>query len=87
MLGAPRTRILLVLTVGVLLLDAVLLISAGLWTDRLGLVVGGAAAAIIAAGLLLFWRRYLKRLADIDIARHDLINEVKELGSLTRDRK
>ncbi len=87
MLRAPRTRILLVLTVGVLLLDAVLLISAGVWTGRLGLVVGGAASAIIAAGLLLFWRRYLKRLADIDIARHDLINEVKELGSLTRDRK
>ena len=85
--SAPRTRILLVLAVGVLLLDAVLLISAGLWTDRLGLVVGGAVSAIIAAGLLLFWRRYLKRLADIDIARHDLINEVKELGSLTRDRK
>ncbi len=84
---APRTRILLVLTVGVLLLDAVLLISAGVWADRVDLVVGGAASAIVAAGLLLFWRRYLKRLADIDIARHDLINEVKELGSLTRDRK
>ncbi len=50
-------------------------------------MVGGAASAIIAAGLLLFWRRYLKGLADIDIARHDLINEVKELGSLTRDGK
>ena len=84
---APRTRILLVLAVGMLLLDAVLLISAGLWTGRLGLVVGGAASTIIAAGLLLFWRLYLQRLADIDIARHDLINEVKELGSLTRDRK
>ncbi len=84
---APRTRVLLVLAVGVLLLDAVLLISAGVWADRVDLVVGGAASAIVAAGLLLFWRRYLKRLADIDIARHDLKNEVKELGSLTRDRQ
>ena len=77
----------MVLAVGVLLLDAVLLISAGAWTDRIGLVVGGVASAIIAAALLFSWRRYLKRLADIDIARHDLKNEVKELGSLTRDRQ
>ena len=85
--SAPRTRVLLVLAMGVLLLDAVLLISAGVWTDRIGLVVGGATSAIVAAGLLLFWRSYLKRLADIDSARHDLKNEVKELGSLTRDRQ
>lgn len=84
---APRTRVLLVLAVGVLLLDAVLLVSAGVWTDRIGLVAGGAASAIVATGLLLFWRRYLKRLADIDIARNDLKSEVKELGSLTRDRQ
>lgn len=85
--SAPRTRVLLVVAVGVLLLDAVLLVSAGVWTDRTGLVVGGAVSAVVAAGLFLSWRRYLKRLADIDAARHDLKNEVKELGTLTRDRR
>ncbi len=85
--SAPRTRVLLVVAVGVLLLDAVLLVSAGVWTDRMGLVVGGAASAVVAVGLFLSWRRYLKRLADIDAARHDLKNEVKELGTLTRDRR
>ncbi len=84
---APRTRVILVVAVGVLLLDAVLLVSAGVWTDRMGLAAGGAASAIVAAGLLLSWRRYLKRLADIDAARLDLKNEVKELGTLTRDRQ
>lgn len=85
--SAPRTRVLLVVAVGVLLLDAVLLVSAGVWTDRMGLVAGGAASAVVAAGLLLSWRRYLTRLADIDAARHDLKDEVKELGTLTRDRR
>jgi len=82
---APQTRVLLVVAVGVLLLDAVLLISAGVWTDRMGLVGGGAVSAVIAAALLLYWRRHLKRLADIDAARLDLKNAVKELGKLTRD--
>ncbi len=82
---APRTRVLLVVAVGVLLLDAALLISAGVWTDRTGLVAGGAVSAIIAAALLFSWRRHLRRLNDIDAARLDLKNEVKELGKLTRD--
>jgi hypothetical protein len=82
---APRTRVLLVVAVGVLLLDAVLLISAGVWTDRMGLVGGGAASAVIALALLFSWRRHLRRLADIDAARLDLKNEVTELGKLTRD--
>lgn len=82
---APRTRVLLVVAVGVLLLDAILLISAGLWTERMVLVGGGAGSAIIAAVLLLSWRRHLKRLADIDTARRDLRNEVEELGKLSRD--
>jgi len=76
-----------VVAVGVLLLDAVLLVSAGVWTDRMGLVAGGSASAVVAAGLLLSWRRYLTRLADIDAAGHDLKDEVKELGTLTRDRR
>ena len=75
----------LVVAVGVLSLDAVLLISAGVLTDRMGLVAGGAVSAIIAASLLLAWRSHLGRLADIDAARSDLKNEVKELGKLTRD--
>jgi len=82
---APRTRVLLVVAVGLLLLDAVLLISAGVWADRMGLVAGGSLSAILAAVLLLSWRRHLRRLADIDSARSDLKNEVKELGKLTRD--
>ncbi len=82
---APRTRALLLVAVGVLLLDAALLILAGVWTDRMGLVAGGAASAIIAAVLLFSWRRHLRRLEDITAARLDLKNEVKGLGKLTRD--
>ena len=82
---APRTRVMLVVAVGVLLLDAVLLVSAGVWADRMGLVAAGAAAALVAGVLLFSWRRHLRRLADVDAARNDLKNEVKELGRLTRD--
>lgn len=82
---APRTRVLLVVAVGVLSLDAILLISAGFWTARMGLVAGGVVSGVIAAALLLSWRHHLNRLAQIDAARRDLRNEVEELGKLTRD--
>jgi len=82
---APRTRVLLVVAVSALLLDAALLILAGVWTDRMALVAGGAASAIIAMVLLFSWRRHLRRLENIDAARLDLKQEVKGLGKLTKD--
>lgn len=79
----PRTRVALVVAVGVLLLDAILLITAGLWDDRIGLVAGGVASGVVALVLLLLWRSHQRRVAEIDVARRDLRQQVAELSKLT----
>lgn len=87
MTRAPRTRVGLIVAVGVLLLDGILLITAGIWNDRTGLVVGGLASILVAAVLMVLWRGYLKRLGELDEARADMRREVEQLGRLTKKKQ
>ena len=66
---APLTRVMVVAAAGVLLLDAILLIVAGLWSARPELVGGGVVAGVLALVVVLSWRRHLRRLSAIDTAR------------------
>ncbi len=83
---APRTRVLVVAAVSVLILDAVLLLGAGYWMQRSALLIAGAVSAILAVAVLVSWRRHLRRLEEIDSARADLAAQARELGRITRDR-
>lgn len=76
----PPGRILPTLAIGFLLLDAALLILAGVSTDRMALSVWGALCVVGAGGVVLLWRRYLRRLAELDRARSSLRDELRRLG-------
>lgn len=84
---APRTRMLIVVAVGVLVLDAALLAGAGYWTGRPWLMAAGAGLALLAVGVMASWRLHLRRLSEIDTARADLAAEARELGRITRKRQ
>ncbi len=73
-------RALSIAAVGFLLLDAALLIVAGVELDRVSLVVWGAVCALGAGAVLLIWRRYVARLAELDREREALRAELKRLG-------
>ncbi|MGH7644551.1 MAG: hypothetical protein ACREMR_03100 [Gemmatimonadales bacterium] len=81
------SRALTTLAVGFLLLDAVLLVYAGLALDRtLLLVLGGvfalAAAVVVAVG----WPWYRRRLDEVDRARGDMRAEVESIRDLLQKR-
>jgi hypothetical protein len=70
------------LAVGLLMLDGVLLLLAGLWGGTPGLVVGGAAC-LVAAGLVgLWWRRHRRQAAEVEAARREVQAEVRALQAL-----
>lgn len=73
-------RALAIAAIGFLLLDAALLIVAGVEFDRVWLVVWGAVCAVGSGAVVLIWRRYLARLAELDREREALRAELKQLG-------
>lgn len=70
---------------GFLLLDAVLLVWAGLELDRPGLVIGGVAcgAAAVAVGLL--WRRYRRALRELEAGRREMRAQAESLRQLLKE--
>ena len=82
---APLTRLLIIVAVGVLAVDALLLLGAGYWMKRPVLMGAGALSAILGIAVLVSWRRHLRRLEALDTARAELAAEARELGRLTRD--
>jgi len=79
-------RALAIFTVGFLLLDAALLIWAGLELSR-GNLVGGGIACLVAAGVIvLVWRRYRATLDDIGVQRREMKAEVEAIRDLLRER-
>ena len=64
--------------------DGAALIGLGLWARRGMFLVLGAVLLLSSASVLLFWRRHLRRLAEIDEARRDLREEAEELRRLLR---
>lgn len=73
-----------VAAVGFLALDAVLLVLAGAWMDRPGLVVWGGVFAVLAAVPVMLWRRYLKHLDDVRTARRAMAEEIRHLQTALR---
>ena len=82
----PASRPLTLLAFGFLLIDAILLTLAGLWSHRGALLVLGAVFAVAAVGVLVYWRAHQKRLADIAEARRELKAEVEALRDLVKDK-
>ena len=78
------TRALTVVAAAVLAFDGAALAGLGLWTDRLVLVLIGAVFFVSSGLVLLYWRWYRRRVADIAAARRALSDEAREMQRLLR---
>ncbi len=78
------SRPLTLLAFGFLAIDAVLLTLAGLWSDRVVLVVLGVVFAVAALAVLLYWRAHKKQIEEIAKARDDLRAEAEALRKLIK---
>jgi hypothetical protein len=78
------TRALTVVAAAVLAFDGVALVGLGLWTDRLVLVLIGAVFFVSSGLVVLYWRWYRRRVADIAAARRALSDEAREMQRLLR---
>jgi hypothetical protein len=78
-------RVVTVLAAGLLSLDAVLLVLAGVWAARPWLIGWGALFGAGALGVLLFRRRYVKRLEELADAREALRGELGDLARTLRE--
>lgn len=70
---------------GFLVLDAVLLVWAGIELSRPVFVVGGVTcmAAALAVGLL--WRRYRRVLREVDAGRREMRSQAESLRRLLKE--
>jgi hypothetical protein len=73
-----------VAAVGFLILDGVLLVLAGIWTDRTVLVVWGVVFGVLTAVPVILWRRYLKRLDEVRSARRAMAEDIARLSEALR---
>jgi hypothetical protein len=69
------SRVLTVLAVGFLLLDGLLLLLAGAWSHRIGLIILGIGFGVAAVGTAAYWRRHVRQLkqlrAELDARRRE----------------
>jgi hypothetical protein len=72
------------LAVGFMLLDAVLLILIGVWLDVPIAIALGGVFALIAAGLVWWYRRYQRLLAELNAARMDMKREAEGIRDLLK---
>lgn len=79
---ARSSRVLTVFAAGFLCLDGILLILAGSWARRIGLVAWGIVFLIGAMGVGLYWRHHTKRLAAL---REALEMEAMQLSQFRAD--
>jgi hypothetical protein len=84
---ARRGRVLTIIAVGVLSLDGVLLLLAGLWSHRPILLALGAVMLLLAIGVHLLWRRQVRVLDEIDQARAEVRAEVQAIQGLIREER
>ncbi len=75
-------RALATVAVGLLLLDALLLLYLGVAFHRLGLLAWGGACVALVIIVVLAWRRYRRALVDIEAARGALRDEVRSIRDL-----
>lgn len=77
-------RSLTLVAAGFLAFDGAALLGLGLWSGNRVLLVAGLVLFISSGGVLLFWRRHLRRLDEIDEARRELRDEAEELRRVLR---
>jgi len=78
----PPGRALATFAVGFLILDAVLLVFAGVATGRWLPLIAAAACALAAALVVVAWRRYRRVLAELQEARRVMRAEVESIREL-----
>lgn len=76
------SRVVTLFAVGFLALDAILLVLAGVWANRFGLVMLGALFGFGAMAVVMSWRRYQKRIQEINEA---LANREMEFLAMQRE--
>ena len=84
---ARRGRALTIIAVGVLSLDGVLLLLAGLWSHHPILLAMGAVMLLLAVGVNLLWRRQVRVLDEIAQARAEMQAEVQALQGILREKR
>ncbi|HEU4682431.1 MAG TPA: hypothetical protein VFS51_11825 [Gemmatimonadales bacterium] len=80
------TRAITIVASAVLAFDGAALVGFGLRTDRLVLVLVGAVFFVSSGLVVLYWRWYRRRVADIAAARRALGDEAREMQRLLRDK-
>jgi len=85
MTGRHPLRALVVAAVGLLGLDAVLLVLAGAWLGRVGLVALGVAIGALAAAPIVLWRRYVEQMDEVQGDRHAMAQELRHLQRTLRE--
>jgi hypothetical protein len=75
-----------ILAVGLLLLDGVLLLIAAYYLRSAGMALLGGLLILMSVGVLLYYRRYAKAIADVQQAKHALQAELAELRRLVKER-
>jgi hypothetical protein len=78
-------RTLTFVAAAVLAFDGAALAGLGWWSGRLMLVLIGIVCFVSSGLVLLYWRWYQRRLADIAAARRALGDEARELQRLLRN--
>jgi Zn-dependent protease with chaperone function len=79
------SRTLTIVAAAVLAFDGTALALLGFWSDRLVLSLVGVVFFVSSGLVLLYWRWYRRRLADIATARRALGDEAREMQRLLRD--
>jgi membrane protein implicated in regulation of membrane protease activity len=80
------SRLLTIVAAGVLAFDGAALAVLGFWSDRLVLALVGVVFFISSGLVLLYWRWYRRRLADIASARRALGDDAREMQRLLREK-
>jgi hypothetical protein len=78
------SRILTIVAAAVLAFDGAALALLGYWSDRLVLALVGVVFFVSSGLVLLYWRWYRRRLADIASARRALGAEAREVQRILR---
>lgn len=78
-MSPTASRNLTIVAAAVLAFDGAALLGLGIWSGRTMLVLVGLFFFLSTVLVLLSWRRYQRRLADIAAARRALSDEAREL--------
>jgi uncharacterized membrane protein len=79
-------RTLTVIAAAVLAFDGAALAGLGFWSGRTVLIPIGVVFFISSGLILIYWRWYRRKLADIAAARRALAEEAREMQRLIREK-